>query len=126
MTEPNASDGTPSAVVVDLIGDLDVTLGELVAETIARIATSGTDAIFVTTKHVALASSDGLSALDAGLAAARSSGVAITLEAGTRKMRAAFATARIATAEGTPPPSRARHFMIARHAVTPRAARKVA
>ncbi len=115
-----ASDVSTSVVVVDLIGDLDETLGTLVAETVARIARHGTSAIFVTTKHVALTSPDGLVALDAGLAAAREAGVSIALEAGSRKMRAAFATAGIATDEGRLRPASVRHLMIARHAAAPR------
>lgn len=117
------SDVSASAVVIELIGDLDETLGALVAETVARITSHGTRAIFVRTKHVALSSSDGLTALQAGLSAAREAGVAVALEAGSRKMRAAFATAGIATDEGRLRPVSARHLMIARHAAAPRARR---
>ena len=110
-------------MVVDLIGDLDGILGTLVAETIGRIVTGGADAIFVRTKRVAIASPDGLDALEAGLASARRAGVAVTLEAGSRKMRAAFASAKIGIADGTLQPEYARHLMIARHAAGPRTKR---
>ena len=119
-TQADASEASTSAVVVDLIGDLDATLGTLAAETLARITTTGAETIFVRTKRVVIASPGGLAALEAGLSSARQAGVAVTLEAGSRKMRAAFATAQIGTADGTLQPASARHLMIARHAAGPR------
>lgn len=105
-----------AAVVVDLIGDLDTTLGQLLADTLDRIAAAGGRSVFVSTKHVGLTTREGLARLDAALAGVRAHGCAVALDAGNRKMRTAFAFARI-TCDAAP--SRAairRHLIIAHHA----------
>jgi anti-anti-sigma regulatory factor len=106
------------AVVVDLIGDLDVTMGDIFAATLDRLTADGATDLYVTARHVAVTSSDGLAAIDAALATARERGCSIAVDPGNRKMRAAFSHARIdyaATADGGFPRN-ARHLMIARHA----------
>jgi anti-anti-sigma regulatory factor len=111
------------AVAVDLIGDLDLTLGEIFAAALDQLTASGTTDVYLTTRHVALTSSDGLAAVDAALAAARDRGCSIAVDPGSRRMRAAFAQARIpvvASAGGIPPAS-GRHLMIARHATPAKA-----
>jgi hypothetical protein len=108
------------AVVVDLIGDLDVTMGDIFAATVDRLTADGTTDLFLTTRHVAVTSSDGLAAIDAALATARGRGCSIAVDPGNRRMRAAFSHARIpyaATADGVLPRN-ARHLMIARHAAS--------
>lgn len=114
-----------SFAVVELIGDLDATLGHMIADTLTSLAERGTTDVFVTTRHVAVSSQDGLSVLDVACNAARRGGCTIALEAGNRRMRTAFASARIATAPrtGAPLPRSARHLIIARHAQPKRLAR---
>jgi anti-anti-sigma regulatory factor len=106
-----------STVFVDLIGDLDATLGGLVADTLARLTERGTTSVFLTTKHVSISSNDGLAALDAALGAARARGCSVAIDPGNRRMRSAFASARIPCAGDAfaQRPQRARHLMIARH-----------
>jgi anti-anti-sigma regulatory factor len=106
------------SVFVDLIGDLDATLGELFADTLAHLTERGTTDVFLCAKHVSLSSQAGLAALDAALASARARGCSVTIDPGNRRMRAAFASAQIACAGDVHPlrPQRARHLMIARHA----------
>jgi anti-anti-sigma regulatory factor len=105
------------SVFVDLIGDLDVTLANLFADTLAHLAAGGTTDVFLNTKHVSLSSTDGLAALDAALAAARAAGCSVAIDPGNRRMRSAFATARIPCSREALArrPHRARHLMIARH-----------
>ncbi len=113
------------AVVVDLIGDLDATLGDIVATTIDRLTADGTTDVYVTTRRVAVSSNDGLAALDAALATARKRGCSVAVDPGSRRMRAAFSQARIphlATVSATLPRN-ARHVMIARHAAAKPSAR---
>jgi hypothetical protein len=107
-----------TAVFVDLIGDLDATLGDLFAETLARLRERGTTDVFLTTKHVNGSSRSGLAAVDAALVAARASGCSVAVDPGNRRMRSAFASARIQCAAErlATRPARARHLMIARHA----------
>lgn len=106
------------AVFVDLIGDLDATLGALFAETLARLTERGTTDVFLTTKHVNGSSRSGLAAIDKALVAARARGCSIAIDPGNRRMRSAFASARIQCAPErlAGRPARARHLMIARHA----------
>jgi anti-anti-sigma regulatory factor len=106
------------AVVVDLIGDLDSTMGDIFAATLDQLTANGTTEIYLTTRHVALTSSDGLATLDAAIVLARGRGCSIAIDPGNRKMRAAFSEARIAyvaSVDGFRPASD-RHLMIARHA----------
>jgi anti-anti-sigma regulatory factor len=109
------------AVYVDLIGDLDATLGDIFAETLARLTASGAIDVFLTTRHVNGSSQSGLAAIDAAIATARSSGCSVSIDPGNRRMRSAFASAQIPCAADlvAARPSRARHLMIARHAPAP-------
>ncbi len=115
---------TSSTVVVDLIGDLDATLGSTFAAALAHLTERGTTDVFVTTRHVAVSSHDGLAALGAACADARERGCAIALESGNRRMRAALRGARIVcdAERAVAPPASGRHLMIARHAPTKRLA----
>ena len=105
------------AVFVDLIGDLDATLGDLFAENLARLMALGTTDVFLTTKHVTASSDSGLAAIDAAVAVARAGGCAVAIDPGNRRMRAAFASARTpcASERFAARPANARHLMIARH-----------
>jgi anti-anti-sigma regulatory factor len=109
------------SVFVDLIGDLDVTLGELFADTLQHLTERGATDVFLSAKHVSLSSQAGLAALDTALAGARARGCSVTVDPGNRRMRAAFSSAHIACAGDVHPlrPRRARHLMIARHAQSP-------
>jgi len=106
------------AVVVDLIGDLDLTMGDIFADTVERLTADGRTDLYLTTRHVAVTSSDGLAAIDAALATARERGCSVAVNPGSRRMRAAFSHARIPYAAGADGalPRNARHLMIARHA----------
>jgi anti-anti-sigma factor len=105
-----------ASVVVDLIGDLDATLGTLLAETLLKLAANGTRGVLLTTKHVTTVSSAGIASLGAALRSARERGLEIVLDAGSRKMRMALAGARIECAtEAVAPPDRVRHYMFAHH-----------
>jgi hypothetical protein len=117
-TEAIASHSTDrTAVFVDLIGDLDATLGGQFADTLASLTERGTTAVFLNTKHVNLSSVDGLAAVDAALSQARARGCSVEVEPGNRRMRSAFASAHIRCAgDGPARPVRGRHLMIARHA----------
>ena len=102
-------------VAIDLIGDLDATLGAVLAETLERIADAGTGYVTISTRHIAYSTRDGLARLDAAVVRARAGGCAISIDAGNRRMRTAFAFARIACERiASNPPSR-RHVMIAHH-----------
>jgi anti-anti-sigma regulatory factor len=116
-TEAIASSATShAAVFVDLIGDLDATLGGQFADTLANLTERGTTAVFLTTKHVNVSSIDGLAAIESALSVARARGCSVQVDPGNRRMRSAFASARIHCAsDGPARPSRARHLMIARH-----------
>jgi anti-anti-sigma regulatory factor len=109
------------AVYVDLIGDLDATLGDIFAETLVRLTASGATDVFLTTRHVNGSSQSGLAKIDAALATARSSGCSVSIDPGNRRMRTAFASAHIPVAVDlvAARPSHARHLMIARHAPAP-------
>ena len=111
------------AVFVDLIGDLDATLGDQFADTLSQLTELGTKAVYLTTKHVNVSSNAGLAALDAALSSARARGCSVDVDPGNRKMRSAFASARINCEDDAPRrPSRARHLMIARHGALKRSA----
>jgi anti-anti-sigma regulatory factor len=75
------------AVYVDLIGDLDATLGDIFAETLARFTANGATDVFLTTRHVNGSSEGGLAAIDAALRAARSGGCSVSIDPGNRRMR---------------------------------------
>ncbi len=105
-----------ASVVVDLIGDLDATLGTLLAETLAKLTMNGTQGVLLTTKHVATVTREGMAALDAALRSARASGLEVSLHAGSRKLRTAFADAHILfSTESVTSPDRVRHYMFAHH-----------
>ena len=111
-----------ASVVVDLIGDLDATLGTLLAETLVDLTANGTRGVLLTTKHVTTVSTEGIAALDAALRSARASGLEVALHAGNRKLRSAFADADILfSTESVTPPDRVRHYMFARHELPKRA-----
>jgi anti-anti-sigma regulatory factor len=113
---PQASDRR--SVVVDLIGDLDATLGGIFADALAELTADGRCDVFVTTRHVTLSSADGLAAMNDALDQAREKGCSIAVDPGNRRMRAAFANARLGYpgADEALRPFAARHLMIARHA----------
>jgi len=104
-------------MVVDLFGDLDLTLVGFLTETLADIVRSGATDVTISTRGLALTSNGALRALDRAIAAVRSGGTTVEIVPGNRKMRIAFAGARIALRRtaGTRPPT-VRHFMLARHA----------
>ena len=111
-----AAPALAASVVVDLIGDLDATLGTLLAETLTDLTGNGTRGVLLTTKHVTTVSSDGIAALDAAMRSARASGLEVALDAGNRKLRTAFADAQISfSTESVMPPDRVRHYMFAHH-----------
>ena len=123
MTSSNAlAPSDRSFAVVDLIGDLDATLGNILAETLGRLIASGTTDVLVTARHVATSSNDGLARLDAACSAARASGATVAIEPGNRRMRAAFSSVSLATERRNPAPRprSSRHLIIARHAETMR------
>lgn len=111
--------------IVDLIGDLDATLGTIFADTLDRLVASGTTDVLVTARHVATSSNNGLATLGAACTAAREHGTTITIDPGNRRMRSAFASASLTTdrSGATPRPRGARHVMIACHALSKRLAR---
>lgn len=111
-----------AAVVVDLIGDLDIVLGSLLDEMLGRIADGGAPDVFVSTKHVGRSTRDGLAGLDAALRGARLRGCAVVLAAENRKMRAALAFAQIDCDARGARPMGARHLMLAHHAPSAAAA----
>lgn len=107
-----AQPAIPNAIVIDLIGDLDATLGAIFSDALGRIAGDSRCRIFVSTKHVADTTREGLERMDAAISTARSHGSAIVLEAGNRRMKNAFRFARIAC-EAVPRPTSRRHMMLA-------------
>jgi anti-anti-sigma regulatory factor len=121
-TQALARPAAVRSVFVDLIGDLDATLGSLFADTLTHLAGNGTTDVHVTTRHIAVSTSDGLAAVDAALIQARKRGCSVAVDPGSRRMRAAFSAASIATLPdaATPAPERGRHLMIARHAPPPK------
>ncbi|MGH7728215.1 MAG: hypothetical protein ACREM2_05440 [Vulcanimicrobiaceae bacterium] len=123
MSASVAPDPTPErpAVVIDLIGDLDATLGSLVAETLAvsRAATVGSE-IVLAVRYIVGLERDGLAQIARGLAAARARGADISVYVSQRRFRLAFRLAGIACNGRLPAltgPS-VRHVMMARHAAT--------
>ena len=122
MVSTDAATPLAASVVVDLIGDLDATLGTLLADTLVDVTLNGTRHVLLTTKHVTTVSSEGIAALDAALRSARASGLEVALHAGSRKLRNAFADAHILfSTESVTPPDRVRHYMFARHELPKRA-----
>ncbi len=115
-TQAISATANRTAVVVDLIGDLDVTLSTLVADTLDRITDDGGRSVFISTKYIALTTREGLARLDEALTGIRSRGCAVALEAGNRKMRTAFAFARMTCDAAASRPAGGRHLMIAHHA----------
>jgi anti-anti-sigma regulatory factor len=109
------------AVAIDLIGDLDATLGGIFSDTLSGLVAEGTTDVVLMTKHVALSSEEGIIAIDAALGEARARGCSIVVEPGSRKMKAAFAAARVPVERGERVPRKSgRHLMIARHASQPK------
>ena len=112
-------------VAIDLIGDLDATLGDIFSDALSTLVDSGTTDVVLMTKHVAVSSEAGMIAVDCALGAARAKGCSVLIEPGTRKMKAAFAAARVPVVAPVADlrPRSGRHVMIARHAVKPKLAR---
>jgi hypothetical protein len=107
------------AVSIDLIGDLDATLAATFSETLARLVSDeGVVDAFVSTKHLATSLPDGMSGVGAAIDAARAAGCRVVVDPGSRRMKAAFAAARMDLAAGATafPSRRGRHLMLARHA----------
>jgi anti-anti-sigma regulatory factor len=105
------------AVAIDLIGDLDATLGVIFSDTLSGLVDAGATDVVLMTKHVALSSEEGINAIDVALGNARAKGCSIVIEPGSRRMKAAFAAARVAVDRGERVPRKSgRHLMIARHA----------
>jgi anti-anti-sigma regulatory factor len=120
MLSSQASAST-SSVVVDLIGDLDATLGALVTDTFRELVADGTRTVWLSTKYIATTSRDGIAALAASLHAARARGLEISLDGGTDTMRRALEGASIVySSDFIAPPERARHYMFAHHEVEKR------
>jgi anti-anti-sigma regulatory factor len=121
MVHANTIAALPSAtgvfVVIDLIGDLDATLGEILAGTLEHQTALGGGDLVVNCKHLSDASADGIAALSRAIAAVRERGHPIFLLAGSRKLRLAFKAAQIACPQIDilPASVRRRHVMIARH-----------
>lgn len=108
-------------VAIDLIGDLDATLGTVLGETLLRMTDIGADAIAISTRHIARSTRDGLANFDAAVERARADGCSISIDAGNRRMRTAFALARIACDRVDLRTRSRRHVMIAHHTVAERA-----
>ena len=108
-------------VAIDLIGDLDATLGAMFSETLTRLVDDGTTDVALMLKHIALSSEDGVAALGAALARARARGCSVAVDPGSRRMKATFAAARLNVA-GSAASARttSRHLMLARHALEKR------
>lgn len=99
MVEADAFAPAPSDsgifVAIDLIGDLDATLGEILASTLERLASLGGADLVVNCKHLSNARPDGIAALSRAIEAVQQHGYPIYLLAGSRKLRLAFKAARI-------------------------------
>lgn len=121
MVEANAIAPSPCDagvfVVIDLIGDLDATLGEILAATLERQASLGGADLVVNCKHLSDASPDGIAALSRATGTLRERGYPIYLLAGSRKLRLAFKAAQIACPQVDilPATMSRRHIIIARH-----------
>jgi anti-anti-sigma regulatory factor len=114
--------GVRVAVAIDLIGDLDATLGGIFSDTLSGLVEEGTTDVVLMTKHVSLSSEEGINAIDVAVGNARAKGCSIVVEPGSRRMKAAFAAARVAVSRGERIPHKsARHLMIARHAAQQKA-----
>ncbi len=108
---------TSTPIVIDLIGDLDTTLVASLSEMLHAFTSDGPREILLCARHLALTSHDALTALGAALENARGRGASIAIDPGNRKMRLAFGEAHIDhSGVDVPRPSRARHYMMARHA----------
>ncbi|MFY9779161.1 MAG: hypothetical protein WAJ85_01460 [Candidatus Baltobacteraceae bacterium] len=125
MVEADAFAPAPSDsgifVAIDLIGDLDATLGEILASTLERLASLGGADLVVNCKHLSNARPDGIAALSRAIEAVQQHGYPIYLLAGSRKLRLAFKAARISCPQldALPTTVRRRHVIIARHAPGP-------
>jgi anti-anti-sigma regulatory factor len=110
------------AVAIDLIGDLDATLGGIFSDTLSGLVDEGATDVVLMTKHVSLSSEEGINAIDVAVGNARAKGCSIVVEPGSRRMKAAFAAARVPVSRGERVPQKsARHLMIARHATQQKA-----
>jgi hypothetical protein len=108
------------AVAIDLIGDLDATLGVIFSDALSHLVDQGTTDVLLMTRHVSVTSLEGITAIDGALGAARAKGCSILVEPGSRRMKAAFAAAHVSVATAKEERRRsARHVMIARHAAQP-------
>jgi anti-anti-sigma regulatory factor len=111
-----ASD-VPASIVVELIGDLDTTLVESLAERLSAFTLDGATSIVLSARHLTLPTADALAILGSAVSAARAGGASIAIDPGSRKMRLAFEQAHIAHGPSDVPRAPgARYLMIARHA----------
>ena len=98
-------DNSPrSTIVVELFGDLDLTLVSFVAETLDDVARSGARRVVLSRRGLAMSSGGALRALEHTVAAARACGTTVEIIPGNRKMRRTPGTC-------------ARHVILARHAI---------
>ena len=102
-------------VVVDLIGDLDATLGELLADTLASLARAGESDIVVNFKHVEAVVGDGFGRVSRAITESRLGGRTIAVQAKDRRLRALFKEARLPYSDRSGALGARRHVLIGRH-----------
>jgi anti-anti-sigma regulatory factor len=106
-----------SPVVVELIGDLDATLAQILRETLETQTLRGESHIVVSFRHLTEITNEGLSAAARAIAESRLGGCAISVYAQGRRVRAMLQIARLTCERGELASlGNARHVMIARHA----------
>ncbi|GAC1307984.1 MAG: hypothetical protein NVS2B3_12280 [Vulcanimicrobiaceae bacterium] len=112
-----AATAISEAVAIDLIGDLDTTLASALDDALEGVARDGAGAaVVVSTRYVIRSTPGGLTRFDVALLKARTRGCAIRVDAGCRRMRTAFALAKIACDDDARSANGRRHVMIAHHA----------
>lgn len=107
---------TRHSVVIDLIGDLDFTLGDIFAQTLDRLAGDGASDVVVNFNYVSVVHSDGLARVTNAIERSRTGGFAVSSRAKNRRIRTMLSGARIPREENEPGLGGKRHVMIARHA----------
>jgi anti-anti-sigma regulatory factor len=107
---------TRHAVVIDLIGDLDFTLGDIFAQTLDRLAFDGANDVVVNFNHVSVVHSDGLARVTSAIAQSRMDGCTISSLAKNRRIRNLLSGAHVPREEREVGFGGHRHVMIARHA----------
>lgn len=108
-------------VVIDLLGDLDSTLAEILAGTLEVQASLGGGDLVVNCKHLSDASPEGIASLARALESVIRRGYPIFLIPGSRKLRLAFKAANVVCPQIDilPARMRRRHVMIAHHGSGP-------